>query len=142
MDYRKLLERSYEIASVEHNDSKFEYLSNYIFDFTTYDGEIDELFAKKAIEVCSAINTKTNFGYQESPENYIWYLVMCNMPFFADKLDWGTSIRGAWWIYDDIILESVGLYDDEGEQILEMTFNKDQWHEFIDSISAFCNVEK
>jgi len=81
-------------------DSKMEYLGSVIFDFTTYDGEIDILFAEKMIPVLKAILERKTFEYQaENKEQYINYLTMVNMPFLTDKLEWGGSIRGAW--FDD-----------------------------------------
>ena len=39
---------------------------------------------------------KKSFDYhQKSDEQYINYLTMVNTPFLIDKLEWGTSIRGA-----------------------------------------------
>ena len=78
-------------------DSKMEYLGNIIFDFTTYDGEIDVLFAEKMIPVLKSILERKTFEYQQDKEQYINYLTMVNMPFLTDKLEWGGSIRGAWF---------------------------------------------
>lgn len=38
-----------------------------------------------------------NFEYIKNKEQYLNYLTMVNMPFLTDKLDWGGSIRGAWF---------------------------------------------
>jgi len=78
-------------------DSKIEYLGSTIFDFTTYDGEIDVLFAKKMIPVLKCILERKTFEYQQDKQQYINYLTMVNMPFLTDKLEWGSSIRGAWF---------------------------------------------
>lgn len=141
MDYLKLLNRGYENVKSwrEAGISKLEYLSTDIFNFTTYDGEMDELFAKKALEVCTAITRKQTFEYQKDPENYKWYLIMCNMPFFSGKLEWGTSIRGAWWnLYNGIFkLESCGLFDEFDEQLMSLTFDEKQWNEFIKAMNDF-----
>lgn len=96
-DYRRMLEEGYGAIASTEPIGRLEYLSDYIFNFTTYDGEMAELFACKALEVCAAISNRTTFDYIKDAEQYRWYLVMCNMPFFSDKLEWGTSIRGAWW---------------------------------------------
>jgi hypothetical protein len=74
--------------------TKIEFIGNTIFDFTTYDSEMDEHFALKMIEVIECIINRTTFDYQK--DNYINYLTMVNMPFLSDKLEWGGSIRGAW----------------------------------------------
>ena len=141
MDYLKLLEHSFKMASEQNQEiSKFEYLSINIFDFTTYDGEMDALFAKKALEVCIAITEKNTFDYIRDHDNYKWYLIMVNMPFFNKKLEWGTSIRGAWWdCYGNKKLElsSCGLYENE-EQILEpLKFDEGEWTTFVKAMAAF-----
>ena len=103
MDYLELLEHSYKTnASCLGKTSRLNYLSENIFGFTTYDSEMGDLFGMKAVEVCEAINNKQTFEYQKQPDGYMWYLIIVNMPFFTNKLDWGTSIRGAWWsLYGD-----------------------------------------
>jgi hypothetical protein len=117
--------------------SRLEYLSDHIFNFATYDGEMSELLARKALEVCAAVSGGKTFDYIKDPEQYRWYLVMCNMPFFAERLEWGTSIRGAWWDYGDTEFSSCGLWDG-GEQFADtMTFTSDQWREFIAAVLAF-----
>jgi hypothetical protein len=78
-------------------ESKIEYVGNVIFDFTTYDGEIDVLFANRMIPVLKSILDRETFEYIKDEEQYINYLTMVNMPFLVDKLEWGGSIRGAWF---------------------------------------------
>lgn len=80
-------------------ESKMGYLGSVIFDFTTYDGEMDVLFAEKMIPVLKAIDERTTFEYIKDKCQYENYLLMVNMPFLIDKLEWGGSIRGAW--FDD-----------------------------------------
>ena len=140
MDYKELLEHSYKVAAETFEcapESRLEYLGDHIFDFTTYDGEMSALFACKAVEVCAAINNKLTFDYINEPNDYRWFLLMCNMPFFAGRLEWGTSIRGAWWAHNGTTLSSYGLWS-EGEQITDVTFITDsQWKEFIAAVIAF-----
>lgn len=143
----KLLEHSFKMDQKRDNSrfrkitmSRLEYLSINIFNFTTYDGAMDELFAKKALDVCVAITDKQTFEYQKDEENYKWYLIMVNMPFFVGKIEWGTSICGAWWkCYGNKLFElsSYGLYEND-EQILEpLKFNEDQWTDFVKAMSTF-----
>ena len=139
MDYLKILESSYQdmLGFDQCLDSKLEYLSDYIFDFTTYDGEMAEVFATKALEVCKAITEKTTFEYIENNENRKWFLIMVNMPFFANKIDWGTSIRGCWWeTYKGISLESCGLFIGD-EQQTTFEFNEQQWTDFMAALQDF-----
>jgi hypothetical protein len=84
------------------------YLANEFFGFTTYCSVVAEFLTTKALEVCEAIANRTTFEYNKDPENEKWFTVMCNMDFFKDKIEWGTSIRGAWW--DDPILHNGEAY--------------------------------
>lgn len=117
-NYLELLAHSYEIEKKLGScppESRLEYLGESIFDFTTYDGEMSVLFASKALDICNTITSRTTFGYIKDEENYKWYLLMCNMSFFSPKLEWGTSIRGAWW-NNKIVFQTYGLWEGE-EQI-------------------------
>lgn len=97
--FLKILDENYKEQSEMgiELDSKMEYLGSVIFDFTTYDGEINILFAERMVPVLKCILDRTTFEYQKNKEQYINYLTMVNMPFLTDKLDWGGSIRGAWF---------------------------------------------
>jgi hypothetical protein len=146
-EYKALLEHSY----VENNrhtcnpvDSRLEYLAENIFDFTTYESGKDELFARKAIEVCKAISEGTTFDYIENDENRNWFLIMCNMPFFSRKIDWGTSIRGAWWSvpYNGrIALNSCGLYVEDMQLGTLYFTTRDEWEKFITAVVEFAAPE-
>jgi hypothetical protein len=99
-DYTQLIESWYKDA-IESDcvapESKMEFVGNHIFDFTTYDSELDAKFAMRMFEVLIAIYTGTTFEYHgQSEEKYENYILMCNMPFLDGRLEWGTSIRGAW----------------------------------------------
>jgi hypothetical protein len=77
----------------------------------------------------------TNEYIESSPENYRWHIIMCNMPFFANRIEWGTSIRGAWW-KPDITLTSCGLWEDD-KQIDTLEFSSDEWASFIHAVVHF-----
>ena len=117
--------------------SKLEFLGDSVFDFTTYDREQTEMFARKAIEVCRAISENTTFEYIKNSDDYRWFLVMCNMPFFAKRINWGTSIRGAWWDGAGTY-KSCGLWSDD-HQVTELVLTADEWIEFVDSVVAFAD---
>jgi hypothetical protein len=52
----------------------------------------------QTLEVCEVIlNGKTVAYINESDANYKNYITIVNMPFLRGKLEWGTSIRGAWF---------------------------------------------
>jgi hypothetical protein len=143
VNYLELLEHSYEMErhlSQNTPETRLEYLSENIFNFTTYDSEMSCLFGEKAVEVCTAINNGKTFDYIEDEENYKWYLLMCNMPFFANRTEWGCSVRGAWWgplrVGTPIELSSCGLWIGD-EQRTEWTFTREEWEEFISAIIEF-----
>lgn len=116
--------------------SRLEFLADYVFDFTTYDAEMSELFARKALEVCAAISDKRTFDYIKDAENYRWFLLMVNMPFFAGRLEWGSSIRGAWWVREDQMLESCGIWLGS-EQALSLSLSNEEWLRFITALLQF-----
>lgn len=143
MDYLKLLEHSFAIEKETRecpSETNSEFLADSIFGFTTYDNEMNDLFGRKAVEVCTAINDRTTFEYQKNKENYKWYLIMCNMPFFTGKLEWGTSIRGAWWglpLNGYFEISSCGLYDGYRQILTPLKFDKEQWSLFIKVMADF-----
>lgn len=95
-NFIKILEKEYR-EQKEYNEclgSRLDFIGETIFNFTTYDGDASERFALKMIEVIESIINRTTFEYQK--ENYDNYLTMVNMPFLVGKLEWGSSIRGAW----------------------------------------------
>lgn len=72
---------------------KWLFIANNIFDFTTYDDEMSFKWYNEMIAVIRVILNRTTFEYQK--EHYETYLFMCNLPFLYEKIEWGTSIRGA-----------------------------------------------
>lgn len=142
MNYLELLTHSYEVERTldDHPSfSRMAYLGDHIFGFVTYEDEIAAFLSKKAVEVCEAISNRTTFDYIKDPEDRRWFIVMCNMPFFAERIDWGTSIRGAWWDFQ-IALSSCGLWESD-QQILTLEFNLDEWNQFIAAIVEFARTE-
>jgi hypothetical protein len=133
-----MLTFSLEVEKAYYGDrSALEFLSEHIFDFTTYDSAMSELFACKALEVASAISDRTTFEYIKDGERHQWFLIMCNMPFFYPKLEWGTSIRGAWWdSRNPVEISSCGLWIGD-EQVLTLTLNAEEWNDFIKAMIEF-----
>lgn len=152
MSYKELLQHSFEVESkprygIASCPTRLEFLSNYIFEFTTYDSEMDILFGKKAVEVCDAITNGTTQEYIENAENYRWFIMMCNTNFFEGRLNWGTSIRGAWWDHrfgDNCHeIDSTGLWDGEKQLVSDnkLKFTNDEWKEFMLDVIAFAEPE-
>lgn len=77
--------------------TKYEWAAMNIFDLCTYDGSLDEKFVKAIIEVCNVILEDRNFEYIKDEKNYIKYILVCQIFEQFRWIDWGTSIRGAWF---------------------------------------------
>lgn len=141
MDYQQLLTDSYLASETVASEpvSRLEFLANAVFEFTTYDREMSETLARKALEVCGALNRDTTQEYIADVPDYLWYIIMCNMPFFAHRIDWGTSIRGAWWDTGNsgFELQSCGLWMDVKQLCDAIKFTRDEWILFIDAITEF-----
>lgn len=146
MDYLKLLEHSFSVEKDTEEcppGSRFEFLAESVFSFTTYDSGMSVLFGRKAVEVCTAINDRKTFDYQKDEEGYKWYLIMCNMPFFVGKLEWGTSLRGAWWDLNGsktFELSSCGLWENDEQILTPLEFNEEQWKDFVTAMAVFAAV--
>lgn len=147
-DYKVLLEHSYAVAKTTFEcppQSRLEYLSEHIFDIVTYDSEMSELFASKAIDVCTAINNRKTFEFIEDIENYKWFLIICNIPFFSERIEWGASIRGAWWRLttkkDQIDFKSCGLWVGDEQLIDTLKFSENEWGYFVRAIIEFAREE-
>ena len=147
MDYLALLEHSYKEISENHcidDLERYEYLVNYIFDIYAYDNQQEEFFCRKCIEVCQALTDRATYDYIADQENYRWYLIILHLPFFANRISWGTSIRGAFWDRQShygnqkthFKLSSCGLYVGD-EQQLEWEFEDDDWLKFIKAVIEF-----
>ncbi len=125
MNYLELIQNAFRDADY-HTTDKVEFLASDVFGIVTYDTELDEFFITKALEVCEAINNGRTFEYIEEPDNYLWYIALLNMPFFADKINWGTSVRGAFW--DNVKTRLWGE---------EMEFSSDEWKLFVSALLEF-----
>lgn len=143
-EYKKLLLENYKSACEErcNRDYKLswmEYLSEYLFEFITENEQLAEVFAHMAVEVCIALSEETTYDYIKDLENYKNYLLMCNMAFFKDKIDWGISIRGSFWCgkeeddFDIKLVSKVLGVDVEGEFICKV-FTLEEWKCFIRAI--------
>ncbi len=139
-DYKQLLEHSYaqECASASSPPaSRLEYLADHILNFTTYEQEMSEMFAGRAVLVCDAISRSKTFELVKDDTELMWFLLMCNMPFFKDRLNWGGSIRGAWWeTQPPQKLFSCALYVGD-EQITDWEFTPEEWEAFVRAMIAF-----
>ncbi|WCL51504.1 hypothetical protein [Leptospira sp. GIMC2001] len=91
MDFKQLIEKQFEEQGLE----KYEFLSS-IFEITTYDDELEKLLVDEVCEVIEVLLEQRNFEYIKDPDNYLKFIRALNSFFLRDKIQWGTSIRGAW----------------------------------------------
>lgn len=77
--------------------SKYQWFVDHILELTTYDGEISDLFGRKIVEVCKAIMDRKTYEYIDDENNYITYIIVYNLLQSKEWINWGTSIRGAWF---------------------------------------------
>ena len=130
----------------EDKKSKYEWAATDIFGLTTYDGDLDERFVKDILEVCKVILERRNFEYIEASENnYIKYILVCQLLDRLHWIDWGTSIRGAWLDVDTYydyktrestvrsrdILDELEWWDSEHHIIEKVPFTVDNLKDLI-----------
>ena len=100
------------------------YLASEIFDYVSYDDDLDIEMGKKLYKTVDAILKKEQGKLVES-DFYEDYIVCLNiMQLNCEKISWGTSIRFPWFEYDEEgywskedYLEMVKIHD-EIEEIL------------------------
>lgn len=151
MDFLELLKHSYTYykETMDSNESKLAWVGEHIFDFTTYDDSMSELFAVKALEVCEAISKRTTFKYIADPQNQRWYLLLLNTSFFPEKTNWGTSIRGAWWDApinrgrgeDVYVIDTCGVFDTNNKQLCPFKVKREDWEAFVQALFDFTAEE-
>jgi hypothetical protein len=137
---------SYSYTQVKASDSsivsRLNYLGEYVFKFTTYDSEMGEFFAAVALEVATAITDNATPAFiDNSTMHHKWYLAMVNMPFFSGRLEWGCSVRNAWWDHDYYEVGPVGLYEDGEQQLGPLVLTRSEWIEFIKGMLSFAKDE-
>ena len=116
----------YEEVCSRHDDeySKYEWAANYIFDLITYDTDLDERFVKDILEVCEVIADRCNYEYIENNDNYIKYILVCQLLDRFKWINWGISIRGAW--FENIPPhDSKNILDGNYYRIKEVPFSYD-----------------
>lgn len=134
MDYLEMLEESYEeYKKWEHENfhTKLNFLADGVFGITTYENSIECEMAQEFLQVCEAISNNTTFDFISTEEDCNIYLRTINYPFFIDRIEWGSSIRGAWWENGITKIESCHLFSN-GDQIIGEDFNmKDLTHAML-----------
>lgn len=120
-----------------HELSKRQWVADRVFDLTTYDGRLDELFVDSIIEVCKVILDSRTYEYIEDENNYIKYILVCQILNEFIWIDWGTSIRGAWFERDERsrdILDELEWWDDKHHAIEKVPFTEDNIKALIEFV--------
>ena len=100
MDVRKIYEENYQFH-IENLPgayrNKYNWAATEVFDLTTYDDNLDHLFVEKIVDVCKAILDGQTFEYIGNKDRYVTYILVCQLLDKFHWIEWGTSIRGAWF---------------------------------------------
>lgn len=132
---------SYEDLLLGDSRSRLDFLAGAVFGIYAYDSEKDEEFAARAVEVSRAISGRTTFDYIKDENQYRWFLALCHFPFFSNRIEWGTSLRGAWWdSHQGITFQSCSLFDGEFQMADEIYFDEDEWLSFISAVCDYAEV--
>ena len=143
MNWKERIEKSHQwhMSHTECAGNKHDFILSQIFDVWTYDDEQSQLLCTRAIEVALAILNQKTFEYITDLDCYTWYLTIVHWPFFADRITWGTSIRGAWWSFEYpgpvMQLSSCGLINDDGDQQTEWVFTEADWSKFLEACAWY-----
>lgn len=131
-------------STFKHEVSKYEWASRNIFDLITYDEHIDEVLVKYCLIVLDTILYRTTYEFIKSEDNYIVYIVVCQLLNEFGWIDWGTSIRGAWFNDSSIcirpILKEYNWFEYEdgkpvNKSISPVYFNSDNVNALIEFIT-------
>jgi len=103
---------------LEGLDLLYAYLASEIFDYVSYDDDLDIEMGKKLYKTIDAILKKEQGKLIES-DFYEDYIVCLNiMQLNCEKINWGTSIRFPWFEYDED-----GYWDKEHYERMISTYN-------------------
>jgi hypothetical protein len=109
------------------------FLSSAIVGIITDDDDLSAEFGKMILDTLVQIKNRTTFEYIKDEINHKNFILSCN--FIRSWLEWGTSIRGAWFNTPDgeiITAESFSNINYEEESI-KITDDFMNW--FIDWLS-------
>lgn len=142
MDFKSVLKQAHEeLCDFSGREvGRLEFLAEEVFEIVTYESEASKVLAVVAIDVAMAISKGETFEFiKKSDTNRMWFYVMCNMPFFARKISWGTSIRGAFWSdsTEDAAWLTCYQVADENKFVL----NKKSIESLVDAIVEFAGEE-
>lgn len=105
------------------------FLADGIVGITTDDWGLDLEFGENLLEVITQIHNKTTFKYVKDKNNYKKYIIYCN--FIIDWIDWGVSIRGAWFDEGNKIKPNESFYNINGYNKNYFIISEDFMNDFI-----------
>lgn len=98
MTAKEIFQKSYDDhLSIDDENNVYGWAASNIFDLTTYDDELDELFVKVIVGASKVILTRQSYGFIKDESMYVAYILVCNLFEHKKWINWGTSIRGAWF---------------------------------------------
>ncbi len=100
-NYLDLLEFNYSQDCSDPNNaiSRKTWILESLFDFFAYDSAMSDNLCDSLIKTIEAITQRKTFEFiNQSPAQYRDYLIWCNTV-LGGLIQWGSSIRGAWWDY-------------------------------------------
>lgn len=143
VEYKKVINESFEdfidfskgisdkttISQDEIMSLKYVWLAEDVFHIDTYDDNLSEKFGRAILEVLRVIKNRQNYEYIKNEDNYIKYILVCNLLDMNDLISWGTSIRGAWFEFMDY-----GGYDDHRRIFIEPHDNGKGYAEWSEEV--------
>lgn len=141
-------QESYSKGDAQRYNSRLDFVGGGLLEFTTYCPEICEEMTRRALPVIRRINNADNppSNWVDDFEQHTWHIVMCNLPFFANRINWGTSIRFPWWDLDRYSDKPVTycvaeLYIGKKQLCCNLIFTKEEWKEYMQAVLDFCAPE-
>lgn len=122
-----------------------------IFDLITYDSAMDLNLVGRMVEVCRAIVNRKTYEFQMTEEGYKDFITIVQFKWFSRKLNWGVSIRNAWFDNDysgdgvrPVMLHDGCLFMTGSEkQFIDpvMYTTKEEIEEFVKALIWFYDTE-
>lgn len=79
---------------------KYAWLCDSVFNIDTYDTNLSVKWGKLIFDVMRAIQGHKTYDYIKDEANYETYVAVCNLFNLNQLIDWGSSIRGAWFSFN------------------------------------------
>lgn len=98
MTAKEIFENDFaEYMEIFEDQDIYEWAADHVFNLTTYDGALDKLFVRTILDICKVIINKQTYEFIRDENMYVVYIVVCQLLNKKGWIEWGTSIRGAWF---------------------------------------------